>query len=62
MHAAEAPEEAAEDEEEAAEGGEEPEEPDPVWIVTQLHWGNIVIPATTNAVDVQEQAQAQAQA
>jgi len=35
------------------EEGEEPEEVPPVWRVTQLHWGNIVIPATVNAVDVQ---------
>lgn len=58
-NAAKAPEEAAEGEEEPAGGEEEPAEPDPVWIVTQLHWGNIVIPATTNAVDVQEHAQQQ---
>lgn len=36
------------------EPGEEPEEAPPIWKVTQLHWGNIVIPATVNAVDVQE--------
>ncbi len=29
------------------------EEPPPVWAVTQLHWGNIVIPAATNVVDIQ---------
>jgi hypothetical protein len=36
------------------ETGEDPPEPTPIWVVTQLHWGNIVIPATVNAVDVQE--------
>lgn len=40
----------AERPEEAAEGEAEP---DPVWAITQLHWGNIVIPATTNVVDIQ---------
>lgn len=28
---------------------------DEIWNVVQMHWGNIVIPAVTNAVDVQSQ-------